>query len=97
MAGMTDVSSTVLQDSVERLSWWTGWEKEAKTVTQWLHKKPHREFLQARLAGPAAAMAHALNVGCDKFADWRWKTLYTVTQDLLRMEGPVVAACLGLR
>ena len=95
--GPQHILDTILQDAVDRLSWWHAWESDAKCVAQWLHAKSHRAFLQSRLAGHAADMAQALDVGCDKFAYWRWKTLFAVTRDLQRMEGVVVAARVGLR
>ena len=49
------------------------------------------------MTGEATDMVSTLNAGCEKFAQWRWKTLRTVTRDLRRMEQAVRTACTGLR
>ena len=39
-----------------------------------------------------AARLKSLGTGCDPFAAWRWKTLASVTSDLLRMRDAICAA-----
>ena len=95
--GTKHILDTILKDAVQRHSWWHAKQTEAKAVCQWLHKKPHRECLQARSSGHAPDMAKTLDAGCEKFADWRRKTLRTVTRDLRRMQRAICNACAGLR
>ncbi len=94
--GPQHILDTVLQDGLQRLCWWPVWEAHAKSVCQWVHKKPRRVFLQARLVGCASEVPRALDTGCEKFADWRWTTLGRVGCDLRRMETALRQATLGL-
>ena len=87
--GTQHILDTILKYALKRLSWWHAWETEAKAACQWLHNKPHREFLQARLSRHADDTVKILDAGCEKFAEWRWKTLRTVTRDLCRMQRAV--------
>ena len=93
--GMQHILDNVIRDTLRALPWWPAWQAQAKLVCQWLGNQGHREFLQHRLpeADPAT-QAHraALVTGCDRFAEWRWKTLSAVTRDLRRLEGAARAA-----
>jgi hypothetical protein len=47
--GTQHILDTIFKDSVERLCWWHAWERDAKAVCQWLHKKLHRDFFTGSL------------------------------------------------
>ena len=75
-----------------------GWTLAAKVVCQWLGSSDHRELLGNILkrnesvvlerTDPATLgeMLRPLRNGCDRFAEWRWKTLANVAADLGRLE-----------
>jgi len=84
--GTQHILDTILRDGLCRLEWWTSWETEAKVVCQWLHQKPHREFLPNRLDHNDTELVQSLDASCESFAEWRWKTLAHVTRDLQRMQ-----------
>ena len=72
-------------------------DTNAKVVCPWLHKKPRREFIQARLQDHAADEVHTLDAGCEKFADWRWTALSKFISDIARMETTIRDATAGKR
>ena len=37
--GPQHILDTILQDAVDRLSWWHAWESDAKCIAQWLHSE----------------------------------------------------------
>ena len=92
-----------LRYGLHSLSWWPAWQRSAKVVCQWLRSASHRHFFQVRLrsAGgdPAVvdARVRSLSKGCNAFAEWRWKTLASVTADLQRMQEAVRAAAASVR
>lgn len=93
--GPQHILDGVLREGLHTLPWWPEWQAQAKIVCQWLYRQGHREFLEKRLpANDAATAAHraSLQTGCDRFAEWRWKTLCMVTRSLQRMEDAVRAA-----
>ena len=94
--GSQHILDTILQDGLQRVCWWPVWEAHAKSVCQWVHKKPRREFLQARLIRCEEDVVRTLDAGCEKFADWRWKTLGQVVRDLRRMETALRHATVAL-
>jgi len=88
--GSQHILDGVLRDGVSEIIWWKQWEASAKSICQWMHLRGHREALQSllRRAWPApsaemGATIKALNKSCDRFAEWRWKTLGNVVRDLL--------------
>ena len=93
--GVQHILDNLLRDSLHTLSWWPTWQTQAKIVCQWLHGTAHREFLQHLLPDASettAALRKSLGTGCERFAEWRWQTLGSVTGDLRRMERAVRAA-----
>ena len=99
--GPQHIIDTATQRGLEALPWWPDWQRSAKAVCQWLRPHGHRQLLQERLlsAGGDHAQAHikSLNTACDSFAHWRWKTIATVTRDLVRKQDAVVSATSGLQ
>ena len=102
--GPQHIIDTVFKTAIETVTWWPDWVTAAKVVCQWLRQHAYREVLANSLSahsatldevhGPQAveAMLRSLSLSCDRFAEWRWKTLATVTTDLLRMEKAVRVA-----
>ena len=94
----------VFKTCVAKLSWWKEWVAQSKVACQWLAVKGHRDILEHIIVehsakveqswgvGCVPAMKRSIERGCDKFAAWRWKTVYHVTTDLLRMADAVIAA-----
>ena len=97
MPGAQHLLDTVLKDGLECAPWWPAWEAQAKVVSQWVHPRAGREWLQRRLHGTSPDLAESLRTGCDRFAEWRWKALWNATRDLLRMKDAVRRATAGLR
>ena len=95
--GTQHLLDTILKDGLECVSWWESWEPQAKCVSQFVHPRARREWLQSRLKGASAELAKILAVGCDRFAVWRWKTLSRVTRDLWRMKDALQHATKGMR
>ena len=96
--GPQHIIDTATQRGLETLAWWPEWQRSAKIVCQWLRSAGHRLQLQDRLrraggdASVIAARVKLLDTSCDGFAEWRWKTIATVTKDLLRLRELLVAA-----
>jgi len=96
--GPQHIIDTSLQRGLQSLPWWPEWQRVAKIVCQWLRPANHRALLQNRLrqrGGDPETLASrlaSLDKGCDGFAEWRWKTLASVTKDLIRMEHAVSEA-----
>ena len=84
--GLQRILDHVLQEGVHGLPWWTEWEQMAKHICQTLHPLSRRTYLKQWLPAGNTAVAKSLSLSCDKFADWRWKTLRYFTRDLLRMQ-----------
>ena len=88
--GPQHIIDGVLSTGVETLPWWQDWEASAKVLCQWLNPLGNRRWLKGkvRLVGGAqqAERLASLDNGCDRFADWRWKTLANVTRQLLRLQ-----------
>ena len=102
--GPQHIIDTATQRSLEALPWWPDWQRSAKAMCQWLRGAGHRQLLQERLRAAAGGQpdvvqeqVRSLNTSCDSFAQWRWKTLATVTRDLARKASAVVAACSGIQ
>ena len=95
--GTQHILDTILKDDLESVTWWHAWEQAAKVVCQWVHPRPRREWLQSRLCHVGATVGESLRTVCDRFAVWRWKTLWNVTRDLLRMREALITATSGLR
>ena len=93
--GTQHILDTIIKDGLDRISWWLAWQVLAKGVCQWVHPRPRREYLQARLAGQSE-LVQSLDAGVDTFADWRWQTLAVVTASLLRIQDALVRATAGL-
>ena len=79
------------------MTWWPAWEGQAKGVCQWVHSRARRELLQSRLQGCSIGVFESFTAGCERFADWRWKTLGNVTRDLSRMQDALRLATATLR
>ena len=96
--GPQHIIDTATQRGLETLPWWPDWQRSAKVVCQWLRSPGRRRQLQERLraAGGEQVVVEgrckAMDLGCDGFAEWRWKTISKVTEDLLRLREPVVVA-----
>ena len=95
--GTQHILDTILKDGLDSVTWWHAWEQAAKVVCQWVHPRPRREWLQSRLCHVDATVGESLRTVCDRFAVWRWKTLWNVTRDLLRMKEALITATSGLR
>ena len=95
--GPQHILDTSLTRGLDTLPWWPEWQRQAKIVCQWLRPANRRSLFRQMLrdaGGPPEQLASrlkALTKGCESFAAWRWKTLSTVTADLLRFEDPVRA------
>ena len=80
--GPQHIIDGVLRAGIDSLPWWPAWEEAAKVVCQWLQPIGHRDLLQPhaqRACGSAAERARragSLETGCDRFAAWRWQTLF---------------------
>jgi len=86
--GPQHIIDNVLQTSLMVLPSFKDFQVSVKVVSQWLQPVSNRRLLQDQLrarGGALAASAKLLDAGCDRFADWRWKTLDLVTRALLRM------------
>ena len=96
--GPQHIIDTATQRGLEALPWWPEWQRAAKTTCQWLRPGGHRMLLQQRVrdAGGQAqdtlAQVRSLEKSCDSFAHWRWKTLASVTRDLLAKKEALVVA-----
>ena len=88
---------TIVKDGLERVTWLSAWEGQAKGVCQWVHSRARREFLQSRLEGCSTGVLESFTAGCERFADWRWKALVNVTLDLSRMQDALRLATATLR
>ena len=55
--GAQHLLDTVLKGGLERVAWWEAWEAQAKVVSQLVHPRPRREWLQRRLLGASAGLA----------------------------------------
>ena len=95
--GLQHLLDTIVKDGLERVTWWSAWEGQAKAVCQWVHSRARREFLQSRLQGCSTGVLESLTAGCDRFVEWRWKTLANVTRDLSRMQDALRLATRTLR
>ena len=88
--GPQHIIDNVAELGVAKLSYWDSWEPSAKVLCQWLNPVNNRRWLkkQVRLAGGDRWKERlaSLASGCDRFAQWRWKTLGHVTLDLMRLE-----------
>ena len=72
-----------------------GFQVRVKVVAQYVRNVSHRRMLRGLLtAADEAAFGALLEVGCDRFAAWRWQTLYLVTGRLLKL-GLAVRAAVG--
>lgn len=94
--GPQHIIDGVLSAGVETLSWWAEWQASAKVLCQWLNPVTNRRWLKSKVrlvGGPQRAERLAsLDNGCDRFADWRWKTLANVTRRLLKLQNAYRAA-----
>ena len=102
--GPQHIIDTVIRTCLDKLTWWSAWSSAAKVVCQWLASADHRDLLRNILmrnriqlcsdSGPQDfdSMVGSLENTCDKFAEWRWKTLASVTADLKRLEHAVRTA-----
>ena len=94
--GIQHILDGVLRETVEAFSWWPSWQSEAKGVCQWLHSLGHRQQLDAILRGAVVddieRKSKSLKKSINKFAQWRWKTLYQVASGLVAKESAVRAA-----
>ena len=101
--GPQHIIDIATQRGLEALPWWPEWQRSAKAVCQWLWPAGHRQLLEQllRAAGGDAdalqAQIKTLATSCDSFAHWRWKTLATVTRDLVRTQEAVVSATSGIQ
>ena len=71
--GVQHLCDNAIKDMVQRLPFWPVWQAQAKAVCQWLAKRGHRTFLQARLPAAAAATPawkRDLERAPDRFAHW---------------------------
>ena len=99
--GPQHIIDTATRRGLEALPWWPEWQRSAKAVCQWLRPASHRQLLQERLRVSdhfvAEGQIKSLKTSCDSFAHWRWKTLATVTRDLVNKKDAVVAATTGMQ
>ena len=96
--GLQHVSDLCLRTGVENLPWWPSWQSDAKVIAQWLKPTGKRLDLEDRLAGVEQSADQllqrrkSLSTGVNGFAEWRWHTLDTVLEQLLKKEDAIVAA-----
>ena len=90
--GTQHIIDNALLKSFESQDWWPSFQASLKIVAQWLRPVTNRRYLKSRLPARDSALKPALDVGCDRFAHWRWKTLATVCADLVRLEASVRSA-----
>ena len=76
--GMQHILDGLLREGVERLPWWSAWEREAKNACQVLHPLSRRTYLKRRLRDPNSEEDRSLLMTCDKLAEWRWEKCTTV-------------------
>ena len=94
--GPQHIIDGILKEALHCLEWWPAWQKQAKVVCQWLSKPAHREYLQSRLRHAGMGIhCKALDNTIDRFAQWRWKTLASVTSGLASVENAVRAFTQG--
>ena len=95
--GPQHIVDGLIRQSMGAISWWPGWQADAKVVCQTLHGAGQRDRLVHRLLQNGRNdLADLLRTGCDRFAHWRWKTLDNVSRQLLRMEPAVREAVIGM-
>jgi hypothetical protein len=98
--GCQHIVDNLCQDAISALPWWGEWAADAKIVCQWLNIWSHREVLthvwrqmeNAANRSLVKDMVKALSTSCDRFAKWRWRTLFNVTTDLIRFQPAVCGA-----
>ena len=93
--GLQHILGNILHDSLRVLPWWPEWQAQAKAVCQWLGYDSHRDFLMLHLDNlpdVTKEARDAMGRSCNTFAEWRWHTLATVTNDLCSREVPVRAS-----
>ena len=83
-----------LRDALAAQAWWSGFLARVKVMAQYLRSVSNRRYLRTLLTEEETRdVGGLLEVGVDRFATWRWQTLYAVVKRLLRMEPAVTAAC----
>ena len=98
--GCQHLVDNLCHDSINSLPWWSEWSAESNIACQWLNDSSHRELLaevwqqQATAANEkhTGEMVKSLQTSCDRFAHWRWRTLFNVTTDLVRLQPAVCGA-----
>ena len=96
--GLQHVSDLCLRVGVEHLPWWPCWQAEVKAIAQWLKPVGKRLDLQTRLSAVKQSgdelqrRCKSLSTGVNGFAQWRWHTLDTVLEQLLKKQDAIVAA-----
>ncbi len=107
--GPQHIIDNVVKTCLGTIPWWSQWQAASKALCQWLSAQNHREVLQRRLrekrtlieatrgADSFQRLHDSLKNTCDRFANWRWKTISNVTAGLIRMEAAVRTAIDDLR
>ena len=93
--GVLHIIDWIVKDTVHKLPFWPVWQKQAKTLLQFMHGRSHRqlviELIKGRATDPEEAErllagAKLAQLGTTRFAHWRWRTLYEAVKDLMRIQ-----------
>jgi hypothetical protein len=94
--GLLHITDWTLRQTVEHLGFWVLWQGQAKAICQFTHGINHREHLlaviQEHVVDPEVIerCTKALSTSTGRFANWRWKTLQSAVDDLLRVQEALV-------
>ncbi|MCP4239960.1 MAG: hypothetical protein GY772_05315, partial [bacterium] len=97
--GPQHIIDVVLRETLGALPFWPVWQNRAKAVLQFLHGQNCRDKIKSMLhphiadPGVRAEAERSLATACERFAQWRWKTLRAACNGLLRMEFAFRSVC----